>query len=82
MTVYELLMYATDLSECKVSIWDFTTEKVVWDSEEYDGFDVAWEVDYQGFGYYEVQSYDIYLNKEEKVCFEINIESEEEDEDE
>ena len=80
MDVYELLTLACDLSECKVSIWDLASEKTVWESDDDTGFDIASEVDWAGFGRYEVASYEIYLNKNNKLCFEINIEIEEEEE--
>lgn len=80
-SVYWFLNLATDLSCCRVAIYDFRTETVVWSSKNYDGFDIAQEVDYHGFGNYDVESFDVYTDIDGSLCIEINIETEEDDED-
>lgn len=79
-SVYWFLNLATDLSACRVTIYDFRTETVVWNSNNCDAFDLAQEVDYQGFGDYEIESFDVYTDFEGTPCIEINIETEEDDE--
>lgn len=75
------LNMATGLYDCRVSIFDCTKEMVVWDSNDYDGYDIAQEVDFQGFGEYDICSYDIWVGQDDnKVHIEINIDMEEEDE--
>lgn len=74
-----LLNMACSLNECIVTIFDCTREDVVWDSNNYDGFDIAQEVDYQGFGDYDVCSYDLWVGRDNKIRLEINIEMEEEE---
>jgi hypothetical protein len=71
------LSMATDLSGCRVTIWDCESEEVVFDSNNCDGYDIAVEVDSTGLGDYEIGSYDIWVNGEGKVHLEINISIEE-----
>lgn len=79
-SIYWFLSMATDLSSCIVTIYDLRTEKVVFDSRRCEDVDIAWEVDYQGFGDYELESFDIYTDSDGAPCIEINIETEEDDE--
>ena len=74
-----LLNTACSLDGCRVTIFDCTREDVVWDSNNYDGFDIAQEVSFQGFGEYDVCSYDLWLDKDNKIHLEINIEMEEDE---
>ena len=78
-SVYWFLSMATDLSNCRVTIWDCESEEVVFDSEKCDCYDIALEVDEAGFGDYEIDSYDIWAD-DGKVHLEINISIEEDDE--
>lgn len=78
-SVYWLLSMATDLSGCRVTIFDCESEEVVWDSNNCDGYDLALEVDYAGYGDYEIESYDIWVDTYGKVHLEINISIEEDD---
>lgn len=75
-SVHWLLNMATSLDDCRVSIFDCITEEVVWNSNNCDCIDIAFEVDYQGFGDYEICSYDIWTGADHKVHIEINIETE------
>lgn len=77
-SVYWFLSTASDLFDCRVTIWDCTSEKVVWDSGDCCD-NIPLEADDAGFGDYEICSYDIWA-KDGKVCIEINIEMDEEDE--
>ena len=77
-SVYWFLSMATDLCDCRVTIWDCESEKVVWDSKNSDEWNVAQEVDDAGFGDYEIDSYDIWI-EDGKTCLEINISIEEDD---
>ena len=77
-SVYWFLSMATDLCECRVTIWDCESEKVVWDSNNHEDDDIAREVDFAGFGDYELESYDIW-NDNGKVHLEINISIEEDE---
>lgn len=75
-SVYWLLNMCTELADIRVTIFDCTSEDVVWDSKNYDGLDITQEVTFQGFGEYEVCSYDLFTDKNNKICLEINIEME------
>ena len=76
-SVYWFLSMATDLSDHRVTIWDCESETVVFDSNNYDSWDIAREVDDAGFGDYDIESYDLWFD-EDKVHLEINISIEEE----
>ena len=78
-----LVNLATDLSCCRVTIFDLISETVVWDSKNCDAdvWDVAMEISCSGFGDYEVESYDIWTGETDtSVHMEINIAIDEEDE--
>lgn len=77
-SVYWFLSMASDLSNCRVTIWDCESETVVFDSKDNDSWDIAREVDNAGFGDYEIDSYDIWTESG-KTCLEINISIEEDD---
>lgn len=77
-SVYWFLSMATDLSECRVTIFDCESETVVWDSNNHDDGDVAIEVDFAGFGDYEIGSYDVWT-EDGKTHLEINISIEEDE---
>lgn len=80
-SVYWLVNLATDLSCCRVTIYDLTSETVVWDSKNCDDWGIAMEIDYSGFGDYEVESYDIWTGSaDNSVHMEINIAIDEEGE--
>lgn len=81
MDVYEFLTLATDLSGVKVSIYDMEHGEVVYDGE--DTLDPIRDIEEQtdseeGILYKDVQSYDIYKNRDGVMCLELNIEIEEE----
>jgi hypothetical protein len=78
-SVYWFLSMATDLSGCRVTIYDFQSENVVWDSEKCDGYDIAVEVDDAGYGDYEIESYDLWVDTYGKAHLEINISIEEDE---
>lgn len=75
-SVYWFLNTATSLEGCKITIFDCAEEEVVWDSSNYDGYDIAQEVDYQGFGDYDICSYDIWVDGDGMAHIEINIDTE------
>ena len=76
--VYNFLNLATDLSGCRIKVYDFTSEKVIFDSDNHPDDDPVMEIYLSPIGDYEVESYDIYLENG-RVCFEINIELDEEE---
>lgn len=76
-SVYWFLSMANDLFGCRVTIWDCESEEVVFDSNNCDDYDIAMEVDSAGLGDYEIASYDIWVNEDNKVHLEINISIEE-----
>lgn len=79
-SVYWFLSMATDLYSCRVQIFDLNKGIVVWDSMEHEDDDILMEVDFDGFGDYEVESYDLYMDKSGMPCLDLNIDMEEEDE--
>lgn len=78
-SVYWFLSMATDLSGCRVTIFDCESEDVVWDSENCDHYDLSIEVDDAGYGDYEIESYDIWVDTYGKAHLEINISIEEDE---
>ena len=80
-SVYWFLSMATDLSDHRVTIFDCESETIVWDSKNCDVYDIVNEVDYAGFGDYEVDSYDLWTDANtNQVHLEINITIEKDDE--
>lgn len=77
-SVYWFLSMATDLSGCRVTIFDCESEEVVFDSDNCDSYDIAVEVDFAGFGEYDIQSYDLYEDHG-RIHLEINISIEEDE---
>jgi hypothetical protein len=78
-SVYWFLSMASDLSNCRVTIWDCESETTVWDSNSCDSYDIAIEVDYAGYGDYEIESYDLWVDVHGKAHLEINISVEEDE---
>lgn len=78
-SVYWLLNAACSLDGCRVTIFDCTSEDVVWDSNNYDGFNIAEEVDDQRLGDYDVCSYDLWVDGDNKIHLEINIKMDEDE---
>lgn len=76
-SVYWLLNTACSLDGCRVTIFDCVRGDVVWDSNNYDGFDIAQEVSFQGLGDYDVCGYDLWVDGDDKIHLEINIEMDE-----
>lgn len=79
-SVYWFLSMATDLSGCRVQIFDLNKGVVVWDSMNHPDDDIVMEIDFSGFGDYEIESYDIYMDRSGMPCLDLNIDVEEEDE--
>ena len=84
MDVYDFLTLATDLSGVKVSIYDMEHGEVVYDGE--DALDPIRDIEEQtdseeGILYREVQSYDLYKDRDGVFCLELNIEIENEEDD-
>lgn len=78
-SVYWLVnLECNDLCNCHVTIFDCNSETVVWDSKDHDDYNVAQEVSYSDFADYEVLSFDLYLDKNNKICLELNIEIDDE----
>ena len=75
-----LLNMCADLDSIRVTIFDCTSEDTVWDSKNYDEFYIANEVSFQGLGNYDVLSYDLWVDEDNRVHLEINIAMDEEDE--
>ena len=79
MTVYDILDLANDLSGVTVTVWDCDCEGVVFDSrnaeDDPDGMDVAYALYFsdKGIGDYEVDSYDLYKDRDGSLCLELNI---------
>lgn len=78
MTVYDFLYLATDLSGVIVRVWDCKSERVVFDGKDSNHplFDMDDELQH-----YEVESYDLFIDRNGDLCLELNIDLEE-DEDE
>ena len=79
MDVYNFINMFTDLGGIHVSIFDCTSEEVVFDwteDDERDLFTALEEADMDG---YEVEGVDFYKNRDDVMCLELNIEIEEVD---
>ena len=82
MTVRDLLEMCNDAYGLRLSIFDFNTENIIFDSDKLDEYDDAVsEIIYSDIGDYEVGSYDLYLH-DGVINFEINIHYEPEEDDE
>ena len=79
MSVDYFLTLATDLSGVVVRIFDCTSEDIVYDGKDSD--DPLFDIDYD-IRSYEVDSYDLYIDRNGKLTLELNITMDEEDEDE
>ena len=77
-SVYWFLNTVNDLSNCIVTIFDCESGMTVWYSENYDDCDIPFEVDFAGYGDYEIASIDIW-NQDGKTHMEINISIEEDE---
>ena len=75
-----LLNMCTELVNIRVTIFDCTSEDIVWDSKNYDEFYIANEVSFQGLGDYDVLSYDLWVDEDNRVHLDINIAMDEEEE--
>ena len=71
MDVYEFLDCANDLSGVIVTIYDCDSEEVVYNSENSE--DIVSDVEYNGHGDYDVESYDLFKDREGRLCLELNI---------
>ena len=71
MDVYVFLNLANDLSGVNVSIFDLDSGKVVFDSSKSDEGFVLYDAG--AFHDYEVESYDLFKDKDGNVCLELNI---------
>ena len=81
MTVRDLLELCNDASSIRLRIYDFNSEKVIFDSDKLDAYDDAVsEIIFSDMADYEVSSYDLYSH-DGNICFEINIDYEPVEED-
>lgn len=77
MDVYDFLNLATDLSGVTVTVFDINSGKVVFDGKDSD--DLLYDMENE-IQCYEVASYDLFKDKDGRLCLELNISVEEEDE--
>lgn len=71
MDVYEFLNSANDLSGVTVSIFDCDSQETVYTSRGSE--DVLADVQYNGFDDYEVESFDLFIDRDGHLCMELNI---------
>lgn len=80
MTVRDMLELCNDASDIRIKIYDFNSEKVIFDSDKLDKYDDAVsEIIFSDMADYEISSYDLYLHNG-AINLEINIEYDPEDE--
>lgn len=72
MDIYTFLNLASDLSWVAVSIYDCDSSNVVFEGKR-DAFDVVSDIEEKGLDCYEVESFDIFLDKNNMMCLELNI---------
>ena len=74
MDVYDFLNTFTDLSAVVLSIFDCGSEQVVWNSsEDMDEIDAVAALQISDYAMYEVQSVDLFKNRDGLIQMEINI---------
>lgn len=71
MDVYDFLNLANDLSGVSVSVFDCNSTNVVFNAQR--GDDVVLDIEEKGLDGYEVESFDIFLDKNNMMCLELNI---------
>lgn len=81
MDVYDFLDTFSDLSAVVLSIFDFDSEKVVWESTEHGDpdIDAVTALQFSDFASYEVQGADLFKNRDGMIQLEINIDMGEEE---
>ena len=76
MDVYDFLNTFTDLSAVVLSIFDCSSEEVVWNSTkdmDADDIDAVTALQCSDFASYEVQGVDLFKNSDGLIQMEINI---------
>ena len=75
MDVYDFLDTFSDLSAVVLSIFDFSSEEVVWNSVKdiNDELDAVTALQCSDFASYEVQGVDLFKNSDGLIQMEINI---------
>lgn len=71
MDIYNFLNLANDLSWVAVSVFDCDSTNVVFNAQR--GDDVVFDIMEKGLDGYEVESFDLSLDKNNKLCLELNI---------
>ena len=71
MDVYEFLTRANDLGNVIVTIFDCDSQEVVFNGMKSE--DVVSDIQYNGFDDYEVESFDLFTNRDGRICLELNI---------
>ena len=81
MDVYDFLNTFTDLSAVVLSIFDCSSEEVVWNSvkDMDDEIDAVTALQCSDFASYEVQGADLFKNSDGLIQLEINIDMGEDD---
>lgn len=78
MDVYEFLNSANDLSNVVVTIFDCDSQEVIYNGEESE--DVVSDIQYNGFDDYDIESFDIFKDRDGRLCLELNISMGDDDE--
>ena len=75
MDVYDFLNTFSDLSAVVLSIFDCSSEEVVWNSikDMDDELDAVYALQCSDFASYEVQGVDLFKNRDGLIQLEINI---------
>ena len=76
MDVYDFLNTFTDLSAVVLSIFDCSSEEVMWNSSKdmaADDIDAVTALQCSDFASYEVQGVDLFKNRDNMIQMEINI---------
>ena len=81
MDVYDFLNTFTDLSAVVLSIFDCSSEEVVWNSvkDMDDELDAVAALQCSDFASYEVQGVDLFKNSDGLIQMEINIDMDDEE---
>ena len=78
MTVYDYLSLINQVDDMNISIFDCNTEDAVFTSKRDEReYDALFSVSDSGYDIYEVESVDIFTDKDGIICIELNIDIEE-----
>ena len=80
MDIYDFLNTFTDLGDVRVTVWDLNHELELYDSDNDDDYATIGRVPYD-LACNEVSSVDLFKDTNGRICLELNIEREDDEDD-